>query len=239
MDDEFVAFDQAHQKKKKTVVIISAVLIILLAAALLLGQMSPLMGAETPTATQIAFVTTAPPPSATFTPTTAPTGTPTQPTATPTVPTASPTETETEPPPTETPSPPTPTPTSSPTPPPPTPSPTATRPPPTPIAPVIQNPTPGSELPGDALTVFGTAAPEAVIQLYEGDTLLGEATATAGGSWSLIPSQPLDAGEHTIVAIDATTGGASAPVTFTLLGALLPITGREGGAPLDLNPRFP
>jgi hypothetical protein len=83
----------------------------------------------------------------------------------------------------------------------------------------------GSELPGEALTVEGTAGPGATVEVRAGDTSWGEVQVDAGGSWSLVPVERLSAGDHTIVAVDVATNQTSSPVTFTLVEALLPVTG--------------
>jgi len=231
MTKELPVPDEAYQKKKKSVVVIGAVLAILLGGMLIVGRACGLTGTETPSPTVIAVITTLPPP------TTAP------PTATPTetlLPTATPAPTDTAPPPTATPQPPTPTlppsptpkpftptptPSPSPTPQPATPTPTAT--PTTPRPPVIENPADGSELPSEELKVDGTAEPGTTVRVYKDDTSLGEAPVDEGGNWLLVPTERLSASDHTIVAVDVATGETSAPVTFTLLAAWLPITGSE------------
>lgn len=229
MTKELPVPDEAYQKKKKSVVVIGAVLVVLLGGALIIGQACGLTVTETPSPTVIAVITTLSPP------TTAP------PTATPTetlLPTATPAPTDTAPPPTATPQPPTPTlppsptpkpftptPSPSPSPQPATPTPTAT--PTTPRPPVIENPADGSELPSEGLRMDGTAEPGTTVRVYEDDTSLGEAPVDEGGNWSLVPTERLSASDHIIVAVDVATGESSAPVTFTLLAAWLPITGSE------------
>lgn len=227
MTKELPVPDEEYQKKKKSVVVIGAVLVMLLGGALIIGQACGLTVTETPSPTVIAVITTLSPP------TTAP------PTATPTetlLPTATPAPTDTAPPPTVTPQPPTPTlppsptpkpftPSPSPSPQPATPTPTAT--PTTPRPPVIENPADGSELPSEGLRMDGTAEPGTTVRVYEDDTSLGEAPVDEGGNWSLVPTERLSASDHIIVAVDVATGESSAPVTFTLLAAWLPITGSE------------
>jgi len=245
MTEDLLAFDEAYQKKKKTIIVIATILIALLGVTLLVSQAGR---EETPTPTAIAAVTTASAATDTplvrpsLSPTVAPqmaTSTPTMPpptqafTATPTVtPTQSPWPTVitvTAQPPTDTPSPTltsSPTPTPSPTAAPPTLTPTAT--PPPAIVPVIESPLDGSELPGEALSVSGSGGPGATIQLFEGDSYLGQAVADPNGRWVILPVIELAAGEHTIVAVDAATGAMSTPVSFSLVKAILPITG-DGG----------
>jgi len=229
MTKELPVPDEAYQKKKKSVVVIGAVLAILLGGMLIVGRACGLTVTETPSPTVIAVITTLPPPT-----TASPTATPTE----TLLPTATPAPTDTAPPPTATPQPPTPTlppsptpkpftptPSPSPTPQPATPTPTAT--PTTPHPPVIENPADGSELPSEELKVDGTAEPGTTVRVYKDDTSLGEAPVDEGGNWLLVPTERLSASDHTIVAVDVATGETSAPVTFTLLAAWLPITGSE------------
>jgi hypothetical protein len=254
MAGEFFVLDEAFTKKKKTVIVVGAVLVVLLGGTLIAGQAGGLVGDETPTPSVVAIATspslvtveplatatntyqpatTTPTaiPSSTATPLPGPTDTAPVPTATPHPPTPTSTPTLTPRPPTPTPSPsptprsPTPTPSPSPTPRPPTPTPTFT-----PVSrrgPIIENPADGSQLPVEELTVDGTTEPDTTVEVYEGDTLLGEAQADESGNWSLVPAEPLPAGDHTIVAVDVATDQVSAPVTFTLSEPQLPVTGRE------------
>ncbi len=229
MAGEFVELDEAYQKKKKTVFIIGCILVVLVGGSLIIGQAGGLLETETPSPTAIAVITTPPPttpaaPAATFTATALPSATPTPgPTDTALPPTATPSSL-----PTDTPLPPTFTPSPSPTPLPPTPTPTVT---PTPYRPpIIENPADGSQLPGDALSVDGTAEPGTTVRVEEGDSPLGEASVDENGNWVLVPEELLPAGDHTIVAVDVNTGDVSEPVTFTLLEAMLPVTGQAGEA---------
>lgn len=239
MAGELWSLDEAFQKKKKTVIVIGTILVVMLGGTLIVGQAGGFIGTETPPASAVAMLTTVPlptdtpPPPSTATPTTIPpTTTPTEtalPLATPT-----PMPTDTAPPPTATPSP-TPSPTLEPPTPTPSPSPTLQPPPPTPTAtllpstaPVIENPPDGSELPGEGLTIDGSAEPGTTVEVYEGDTSLGKAPVDQAGNWSLAIAEQLAAGDHTIVAVDIATDATSSPVTFTLVEALLPITGGEG-----------
>lgn len=76
----------------------------------------------------------------------------------------------------------------------------------------------------------GTAEPGITVRVEEGDSPLGEAPVDEHGNWVLVPTELLPAGDHTIVAVDVNTGDVSEPVTFTLLEALLPVTGQAGEA---------
>jgi hypothetical protein len=80
--------------------------------------------------------------------------------------------------------------------------------------------------------VQGTAEPGTTVKVYAGDTLVGEAAVDEAGNWSLVPAERLAAGDHSIVAVDLATGATSAPVTFMLLQAWLPVSGDE-------QPHFP
>ena len=95
------------------------------------------------------------------------------------------------------------------------------------MVPVIENPVDGSELPQESLNVEGTAEPNTTVEVYEDDAALGQAAVNEAGNWVLVPAEQLDAGEHTIIAVDVATGATSSPVTFTLVETLLPITGGE------------
>ncbi len=71
---------------------------------------------------------------------------------------------------------------------------------------------------GSPFTLSGTAAPGAKVQVYDGETLLGETTAGPDGAWQFnVPALP--AGDHSLTARTAGADGqpvASQPVTFTL-----------------------
>jgi len=237
MTAESFDLDEAYRRKKKAVLVIVALLVILLGGTLLVGLAVGPPGVGTPSPSAVAAITTPPAATATLLPAT-PTGTsPPTPSATPT---PGPTDTARPPSPTiqtptltpspsPTPQSPTPTPSLSPTPPPPTP--TATITPAPPRVPVIENPLDGSELPGLALIVQGTADPGATVRVYADEILVGEALADEAGNWSLVPVEQLAAGEQRIVAVDVATGATSTAVTFTLLQAWLPVSGDEGPFP--------
>ncbi len=75
---------------------------------------------------------------------------------------------------------------------------------------------------GEAGVVTGTAAPAAVVRLFDGDALLGETVAGPDGRWTLaIPA--LAAGAHTLTARAFDAGGAllatSPALTFAVEGA--------------------
>ncbi len=73
--------------------------------------------------------------------------------------------------------------------------------------PVIRPPAAGKLTAGAATELAGTAAPGTLLKLYDGDKLLGEATADANGEWKMAIS-PLVAGEHTLTAIAYGADGA-------------------------------
>jgi Ca2+-binding RTX toxin-like protein len=63
----------------------------------------------------------------------------------------------------------------------------------------------------DSLTISGTAGAGLVVSLYDGSTLLGQATAAANGSWS-IEVDGLDEGAHSLTAVASDgAGNSSAP----------------------------
>jgi hypothetical protein len=70
----------------------------------------------------------------------------------------------------------------------------------------------------------GTAASNAVIRLYDGEQVLGEATADADGRWSFRPPIALAEGEHTVTAApvnaDGTDGAARSTLRFTIASGL-------------------
>ena len=85
-----------------------------------------------------------------------------------------------------------------------------------PDAPTITSPAHGSYDTDGSFTVAGTAEAGSTVRLYEGTTLRGEATAAAGGGWTVALSGVPD-GPHTYTAkaTDPTdnTSSASSPVT--------------------------
>ena len=91
-------------------------------------------------------------------------------------------------------------------------------PPPQVVTPTIQPPALASLAAGAPFTLAGTAAPGATVQVYDGDTLLGAATAGPDGAWQFpVPSLP--AGDHSLTAKTTAADGTpstSAPVAFTL-----------------------
>ncbi len=70
----------------------------------------------------------------------------------------------------------------------------------------------------------GTAAPNSVVRLYDGDNVMGETTADSDGRWSFRPTAPLSEGEHTITAIslnaDGTESTSKSMVRMTVASGL-------------------
>jgi len=93
--------------------------------------------------------------------------------------------------------------------------------------PTILLPESGSVAAGE--TVQGTATVGALLQIYDGDTLLGEATADADGNWGFRLPDDLSSGEHTLRAVVVDEAGAplaeSEGATFDMLELRLPVTG--------------
>jgi len=96
-----------------------------------------------------------------------------------------------------------------------------------PDAPVIQSPSDGEEVSNCPLTVSGTAEPGATVEVYIDGESVGTVEADAGGNWSLVVGDELDAaceppdGEITITATATDGAGntsdeASVDVTWTL-----------------------
>ena len=78
-------------------------------------------------------------------------------------------------------------------------------------------------------TVEGTADPHALLQIYDGDTLLGEVAADADGKWTFELPADLSTGEHTLRAVAVDDAGEalaeSEPASFDMLELRLPVTG--------------
>jgi hypothetical protein len=111
---------------------------------------------------------------------------------------------------------------------------------------VISTPADGATLTTLTPALGGTAEPGATVTVYDGDTALGTAPASAGGEWTFTPAAPLAAGVHvfTATATDAAsnTGPSSAAVTVTLNlpGPAAPVitTPAAGAAVRDTTPRI-
>jgi hypothetical protein len=99
-------------------------------------------------------------------------------------------------------------------------------------APVITTPPDGSLLKDDQPTIAGAAPPKTTIQVYEDGSLVGTAVADAQGDWALVADEPLEPGEHTVMAVASDEAGRtsdpSAVVTFTVVIERLPVTGSSG-----------
>ena len=87
---------------------------------------------------------------------------------------------------------------------------------PAPSAPTITSFSPDTGVVGDGitdpaiLTLTGTAVANSAVKVYDGTTLLGTATASASGAWSLTTA-PLPDGVHRFTATDTVSGTTSAP----------------------------
>lgn len=92
------------------------------------------------------------------------------------------------------------------------------------VAPTIIRPASGARLSADhPLTIEGTAEPGLQVHVYDGDTLLGEATADTEGRWRFEVDVPLAEGQHSLRAAvrDAVDNevAASQPVAFSIVRA--------------------
>ncbi|TDM08487.1 MAG: hypothetical protein C4K60_03320 [Ideonella sp. MAG2] len=63
--------------------------------------------------------------------------------------------------------------------------------------------------PDNTPTLNGSSKPNQVIQVFDGDTLLGQTTADAQGRWTLTPSTPLPDGPHDFVAVSLNAAGVA------------------------------
>ena len=87
---------------------------------------------------------------------------------------------------------------------------------PAPSVPTITSFSPDTGVVGDGitdpaiLTLTGTAVANSTVKVYDGTTLLGTATASASGAWSLTTA-PLPDGVHRFTATDTVSGTTSAP----------------------------
>jgi len=96
-------------------------------------------------------------------------------------------------------------------------------------APVITTPPDGSVLKDDRPTIAGAAPPNTTVQVYDDGSLVGTAAADAQGDWALAADEPLEPGEHTVMAVASDDAGRtsdpSGEVTFTVVIERLPVTG--------------
>ncbi|HUW11268.1 MAG TPA: Ig-like domain-containing protein [Anaerolineae bacterium] len=96
-----------------------------------------------------------------------------------------------------------------------------------PAPPTILAPEGGSVAAGD--TMQGTATASALLQIFDGETLLGEVTSDADGNWSFRLPDDLISGEHTLRAVVVDEAGVplaeSEWATFDMLELRLPVTG--------------
>lgn len=81
------------------------------------------------------------------------------------------------------------------------------------------NPDIGPVLPGGSTNdpqpvINGTAGADAVVQIYDGTTLIGTVTADGNGAWTFKPTQPLSEGSHTLnVYVTDAAGNTSSATT--------------------------
>ena len=75
---------------------------------------------------------------------------------------------------------------------------------------VIANPTSGATVASPIIT--GTASPGTVVAVSIDGVAVGQTTATPSGTWSITPTTPVAAGQHSVVA--GTSAGQTPPVTF-------------------------
>ncbi len=195
--------DEEEIRKKKTLVTVMALLLI----PVLLGlyTLGTVWGQPEAVVTLTAVAEATSSPTATSTPTPAP-----PPTQTPTT-TPSPTATATA---TPTPSP--------------TPSPTATLTPTSVGEVVIITPEDGETVNRDRPSIEGSAPPEATVQVYVDEELVGTTIADDAGHWAVVPAEPLAEGEHDIIAKMLDEQGtviSSDSVTIQVVGGLLPVSG--------------
>ncbi|MFQ5854794.1 MAG: Ig-like domain-containing protein [Anaerolineae bacterium] len=106
-------------------------------------------------------------------------------------------------------------------------------------------PSRGSTLGRDKVTALeGTAEPGATVQLFDGDTLLGETTAGSDGNWHLDLPEALTEGPHSLRAVAVDQAGqelaASEPLALTIRPATMfvvapSITHPTSGADLGVD----
>ena len=99
-------------------------------------------------------------------------------------------------------------------------------------APVITTPPDGSVLKDDRPTISGAAPPNTTVQVYDDGSLVGTTAADAQGDWALVADEPLEPGEHTVMAVASDDAGRtsdpSGVVTFIVVIERLPVTGSSG-----------
>lgn len=109
--------------------------------------------------------------------------------------------------------------------------------PPPPPAGLVLDPGSDSGNPGDGITastqplITGTASAGDTLVLLDGAAQIGTTVADAGGAWAMIPDAPLDAGTHSLSAIDVDANGDASPNS-----AALPLTIAAPPATLALDP---
>ncbi len=79
-----------------------------------------------------------------------------------------------------------------------------------PAMPVVTTPTPDSTLEVRP-SITGTGEPDATVTVRIDDTPVGTAAVRPGGGWTLTPAEDLDAGSHTVTAIQRDPAGNDSP----------------------------
>ncbi|MEX3021782.1 BapA/Bap/LapF family large adhesin [Kluyvera sp. STS39-E] len=103
------------------------------------------------------------------------------------------------------------------------------------VGPVQGKLTSGSTTDDTTPTFSGRAEPNGTVSVYDGTTLLGQATADSTGRWSFTPSAPLPSGLHhfTTTVTDAAGNASPASPTFDL--TISPIAGPISGLVVNDN----
>ena len=83
-------------------------------------------------------------------------------------------------------------------------------------APVILTPTDNAVTKINTPTISGTAEANSIVNVYDGETLIGTVTADGSGNWTLTPSTALVDGTHEITAKATDTLGNVSPVSNTV-----------------------
>ena len=109
------------------------------------------------------------------------------------------------------------------------------------VAPTLVGPSASTPVvTGQPIDLSGTAAPNAVVRVFDGDTLIGETKADANGNWKLALSTGLGVGAHDLTARvfrDNTQIAGSAPLSLSI--AALPATPIPTAAPTPTLPPVP
>ncbi|WEJ82968.1 BapA/Bap/LapF family large adhesin [Kluyvera intermedia] len=97
------------------------------------------------------------------------------------------------------------------------------------VGPVQGKLTSGSTTDDTTPSFAGRAEPNSTVSIYDGVTLLGQATTDSSGRWSFTPGAPLNAGQHQFTTIVSDAAGnvspSSPPFTLTITPIAGPISG--------------